>query len=99
MAKSKIEWTALAIRQFNEAIDYIAGDSFANAQAAQKTILSKLEQCAKHPHSNPPDSNKLDNEGNYRRVLILSYYVSYKINSKSITVLRIRHTKMLPKHY
>lgn len=99
MAKNKIEWTTSAIRQFNNAIDYIAGDSAKNAEAAQKAILTKLEQCSKHPASNPPDQTKTDNDGSYRRLLVLSYYISYKVGEDSITVLRIRHSKMLPKQY
>ena len=99
MAKNKITWTVQAIPQFNNTIDHIAGDSLQNAMSVQQRILSKLEQVAQHPLSCPQDKEKEMNDGTYRQLLTLKHYIEYKVSPGSITILRIRHSSMLPKQY
>jgi len=41
MANKKLRWDSIALKQFNEAIDYIAKDSVQNAEKVRKEIFAK----------------------------------------------------------
>ncbi|WP_394776674.1 type II toxin-antitoxin system RelE/ParE family toxin [Flavobacterium sp.] len=43
------------------------------------------------------DEMKISNNGNYRAFEISNYRISYRITSKTIQILRIRHTSRNPK--
>lgn len=43
------------------------------------------------------DEMKISNNGDYRAYEIYSYRISYKVKSKEIHILRIRHTSRNPK--
>ncbi|MEG1229701.1 MAG: type II toxin-antitoxin system RelE/ParE family toxin, partial [Flavobacterium sp.] len=43
------------------------------------------------------DEMKISNTGNYRAYEVYSYRITYKIRSKEIHILRIRHTSRNPK--
>ncbi len=99
MAGSKIQWSATSIKQFNAAMDYIADDSFQNAELVKNKILDKLEQTSRQPTSCPADEYKMNNDGRYRCLLLFHYRISYVIRKDEIEILRIRHTSMKPKSY
>jgi plasmid stabilization system protein ParE len=44
------------------------------------------------------DEMKVSNDGNYRAYEVYSYRITYKITSKEIHILRIRHTSRNPKN-
>jgi len=95
----KIKWSAISIKQFNAAIDYISLDSPQNAENVQNKILNKLERIAQSPGICPPDKYKKKNNNNYRAFSIFRYMISYRIENDGIEILRIRHTSMKPKFY
>ncbi|SHL08798.1 type II toxin-antitoxin system RelE/ParE family toxin [Flavobacterium chilense] len=44
------------------------------------------------------DEMKISNNGNYRAYEIYSYRITYKVTSKEIHILRIRHTSRNPRN-
>jgi len=94
-----IKWNKRALKQFDQAIEYIEEDSPRNADKVKKDILSRISKLANHPQSHHPDKYKLHNDGSFRAFEIHHYRISYRYIRKEIRVIRIRHTKMNPLEY
>jgi plasmid stabilization system protein ParE len=94
-----IKWNKKAIRQLDEAIEYIGLDSPANAEKVKKEILLKIDALPKHPEHYGPDKYKTKNDGSFRSFEIHHYRISYRYKLTEIRIIRIRHTKMNPLRY
>lgn len=94
-----VRWSKAALKQFEEAIIFIAKDSVQNALKVEMDILSKIKSLSRNPEIYSLDKFKTDNDGNYRAFELHKYRVSYKITSRIILIVRIRHTSRLPKLY
>ncbi len=99
MAKWKITWSKTALKQFEDAINYIAEVSIQNAEKVRREILEKIENITNNPEINYTDKYKTNNDGNYRAFELHHYRIAYRILEKEIRILRIRHTSREPKHY
>ncbi len=99
MADRKLFWTKTAIKQFEAAIKRIASDSVTNAEKVSSSILKELGKTCQNPEFFPPDKYRLNNTGVYRAFEKHHYRVTYRIADNTISVLRVRHSKMEPKEY
>ncbi len=61
-----IKWNKKAIKQLDEAIEYIEKDSIANAEKVRREILLKIDALQKHPEYYGPDKYKTKNDGSFR---------------------------------
>jgi plasmid stabilization system protein ParE len=99
MENRKIAWTKTSLRQFENAIAYIALDSEQNAIKVMNDIIAALSKTLRHSEFYRPDKYKRNNDGSYRAFEKHHYRVSYRVTKKEIRVLRVRHTSMEPKEY
>ncbi len=94
-----IKWNKRALKQFDQAIEYIEEDSPKNADKVKNDILSKISELADHPQSHHPDKYKNNNDGSFRAFEIDRYRISYRHIRKEVRIIRVRHTKMNPLAY
>ena len=94
-----IKWNKKAIRQFDEAIEYIKKQSPANAEKVKKAMLLKIDTLQKYPEHHAPDKYKTNNDGSFRAFELHHYRISYRYKPADIRIIRIRHTKMNPSGY
>jgi plasmid stabilization system protein ParE len=95
----EIKWNKRALKQFDQAIEYIEEDSPKNADKVKKDILSRVSKLADHPQSHHSDKYKIHNDGSFRAFEIHHYRISYRYIRKEIRIIRVRHTKMNPLEY
>lgn len=94
-----IKWNKRALRQFDQAIEYIEEDSLKNADKVKKDILSRISALGDHPQSHHPDKYKTNNDGSFRAFEIHRYRISYRCIRNEIRIIRVRHTKLNPLEY
>jgi plasmid stabilization system protein ParE len=94
-----IKWNKRALKQFDQAIEYIEEDSPKNADKVKKDILSRISALADHPQSHHFDKFKTNNDGSFRAFEIHRYRISYRHIRNEVRIIRIRHTKMNPLEY
>ncbi len=94
-----IRWPFRVQKELDGIYKYISNDSLQNAEKIISAILSSSQRLAKSPETHPPDIYKLNNDGKFRAYELYHYRISYYVNEKEITIIRIRHTKMNPKEY
>jgi len=99
MENRKLRWDSVAIKQFDKAIEYIALDSFQNAEKVRAAILENIEKLLTYPEIYSPDKFKENNDGSFRAFELYHYRVTYYVSENEIRILRIRHTKQEPKPY
>jgi plasmid stabilization system protein ParE len=97
--RPKVVIDNVAKLQLNEAYKYIRKDSLQNADKVRAKILESIKALVEHPHKNPVDKYRSDNDGSYRAFEIYKYRISYYVSPEQIRVVRIRHTKMTPLQY
>lgn len=97
--KRKIVWSNTAVKQFNNAIEYIRLDSSQNAEKVKTKILSKIEQLQGSIIENRKDEYRKNNDGHFLYFEVLKYRISYYDKNDEVLIIRIRHTKMEPKKY
>ena len=91
----KIIWSPLALERVSEIADYIAQD---NASAAEKWLKSVFDRVLllKHfPHSGRivPEVNRPE----IREVFVKKYRIIYRVDTKSLSILTVRHgLQLLP---
>lgn len=102
MVKSKkyvVQWSDMAKSQLKDIYKYIKKDSEQAAKEVKSKILAstKLLETGKEIYKS--DLLKLNNNGSYRSYVVFSYRIVYKINVKTIDILRVRHTSREPLEY
>lgn len=99
MANRKISWDIVASKEFEQGINYIAGNSVQNAEKVRQEIVNRIEQLLGNPERHAPDKYKINNDGSYRAFELHKYRISYFIATDEIRILQIRHTSREPKPY
>ncbi len=99
MVKKKVYeviWSDLAKQQLKEAYKFIKKESEKNAKKVRDKIVASTRILATGTEIYKIDELKYNNNGNYRAYVIYNYRITYKIESDSIIILRIRHTSREP---
>lgn len=94
-----IIWRKSARLYLEKAIDYIRQDSVKNADIVSKAILATIDKASRFPGHFPPDKYKHNNTGSFRAFEIYSFRISFYADADTLRIVRIRHTKQMPKNY
>ncbi len=92
----QVIWSDTAKEQLKEVYKYIKKDSEINAKKVRTQILLSTRLLATGKEIYKADELKEDNKGNYRAYIIYSYRITYKIETDTIQILRVRHTSREP---
>jgi plasmid stabilization system protein ParE len=71
-------WTAEALNQFEDAIEYIANQSMVSSENFKIEILKKLNELMIQPERYSIDKFKTNNDGSFRAFEVLRYRISYQ---------------------
>jgi plasmid stabilization system protein ParE len=85
-----------AQKQLRNAYEYILKDSVQQAEGFLVEIMNSFKTLVKFPEKYPVDKYKKDNDGSFRAYEMYRYRITYQLNSDTIIIVRIRHTKMNP---
>lgn len=77
-------WTAEALNQFEDAIEYIANKSMVSSENFKIEILKKLNELMIQPERYSIDKFKTNNDGSFRALEVLRYRISYQYFSSQI---------------
>ena len=94
-----LEWTKKSQSDMLSIFNYISEDSVLAAQKMVNDIAEAVEKTLTNPERHSPDKFKMNNDGTYRAFELHHYRVSYRFENKVVRVLRVRHTKRIPKSY
>jgi toxin ParE1/3/4 len=89
----KVLWSPLAVERASEIVDYIAQDKPSAADKWIHTVFSKVEKLL----SNPEIGRIVPgiNEHQFRELIYGNYRIIYRIETKQISILTIRHGKQI----
>lgn len=92
-------WAPQAIAELKRAYKYISQDSPQNAKKVVDELILLADKLPNHPEMFPPDKFKKNNNGNWRAFEKFRYRISYRITSKEVRIVRMRHTSRSPLQY
>lgn len=89
----RIIWSPLAVDRASEIADYIAQDKPSAAEKWIDTVFSKVEQLKSTPEIGRivPDID----DSQFRELIYGNYRIIYRIETKQISILTIRHGKQI----
>lgn len=89
----RIIWSPLAVDRASEIADYIAQDKPSAAEKWIDTVFSKIEQLKSSPEIGRiiPEIN----ESQFRELIYGNYRIIYRIETKQISILTIRHGRQI----
>jgi plasmid stabilization system protein ParE len=89
----KLRYTQTALRQIDEALDYVRMRSPQGAARINARMLAAVDLIRNHPNA----GQKTNRPGTRRMVLIpYPYAIFYRVADTEIVVLRFRHTARKP---
>ena len=89
----RIVWSPRAQRRLLEYGDFIAQDNIEAARRWQEGIIEKVEKMQDFPEQGRIVSE--DGRPNVREIFYKSHRIIYKLTSREILILTIRHSKQL----
>lgn len=89
----RIIWSPLAVDRASEITDYIAQDKPSAAEKWIDTVFSKVEQLKSSPEIGRivPEIN----DSQFRELIYGNYRIIYRIETKQISILTIRHGRQI----
>ena len=89
----RIIWSPLAVDRASEIADYIAQDKPSAAEKWIDTVFSKVEQLKSSPEIGRilPEIN----DSQFRELIYGNYRIIYRIETKQISILTIRHGRQI----
>ncbi|MFA4911744.1 MAG: type II toxin-antitoxin system RelE/ParE family toxin [Desulfobacteria bacterium] len=89
----RIIWSPLAVDRTSEIADYIAQDKPSAAEKWIDTVFSKVEQLKSSPEIGRivPEIN----DSQFRELIYGNYRIIYRIETKQISILTIRHGRQI----
>ncbi len=89
----RIIWFPLAVDRASEIADYIAQDKPSAAEKWIDTVFSKVEQIKSSPEIDRivPEIN----DTQFRKLIYGNYRIIYRIETKQISILTIRHGRQI----
>jgi len=97
MAIRKVSWTKTAVKQFNNAINYIPEDIDKQAEKVKQIILNKVNKLSNDNIVHRQDQYKRNNDGNYLFFEILHYRIAFFTTPNEVFIIRVPHTIRAPK--
>jgi len=89
----RIIWSLLAVDRASEIADYIAQDKPSAAKKWIDTVFSKVEKLKSSPEIDRivPEIN----DSQFRELIYGNYRIIYRIETKQISILTIRHGRQI----
>jgi toxin ParE1/3/4 len=89
----KIQWSPLAVDRVSEIADYIAQDNPPAAEKWINSVFDRVKQVKDFSRSGRyvPEVKRKD----IRELLFGNYRIIYRIDTKSISILTVRHYKQI----
>jgi toxin ParE1/3/4 len=89
----RIIWSPLAVDKASEIADYIAQDKPSAAEKWIDTVFSKVKQIKSSPEIGRivPEIN----DSQFRELIYSNYRIIYRIETKQISILTIRHGRQI----
>jgi len=89
----KIIWSRVAIERIEDIVSVIAEDKPAASKKWKTTIYQKVQRLQKFPKSGRkvPETNRDE----IREIIYKNYRIIYRIESKRISILTVRHDRQL----
>jgi plasmid stabilization system protein ParE len=90
----KLRYTPSALKQIDDAIDYIGQQSPDGAVHVAKRLNDIINMLSAQPMAGPPTSR-----GNIRRFVVTPYpyCIYYRLTKTDLVIIGIRHTSRRPK--
>jgi len=87
----RIIWTELAIGRLEEIVEYIAADNEKTSEKFALKIFTKVEKLSDNPEIGKQirELNRKD----IREIIEGNYRIIYRIESKRISILTVRHNR------
>ena len=89
----RVIWSPLAVDRASEIADYIAQDKPAAAEKWIDTVFSKVEQLKSSPEIGRIVPEISDSQ--FRELIYGNYRIIYRIETKQISILTIRHGRQI----
>ncbi len=89
----RIIWSPLVVDRASEIADYIAQDKPSAAEKWIDTVFSKVEQ-----RKSSPEIGRIVpeiNDSQFRELIYGNYRIIYRIETKQISILTIRHGRQI----
>jgi len=89
----RIIWSPLAVDRASEIADYIAQDKPSAAKKWIDTVFSKVEKL-----KSSPEIGRIEpeiNDSQFRELIYGNYRIIYRIETKQISILTIRHGRQI----
>lgn len=96
MVNLKVIWSADALSQLKDALEYLREKSPKSATKVKTTLLNTAKDLSKNPEIYALDRFRKDNDGTFRSFEKYSYRVTYQIKESQVLILRVRHTSREP---
>lgn len=98
--EKEIIWSKTALNQLEKIYSYLFKETKSKSipNKVIDTIYNSVTILGTNWEIYELDEMKISNDGNYRAYEVYSYRITYKITSKEIHILRIRHTSRNPKN-
>ena len=98
-APIQVYWSPSAKKSYRLAWRYIARDSRKIANKVFDEVDDEDDALISNPMRYPADSNRKNNDGDFRAFEIHEFRIAYRIAEDHILVVRFRHVKQKPRRY
>jgi|SRR5665213_66059 len=95
----EVIWPKIVQNQLSKAYEYILKDSSQNAEKVKKDILASTHKLVANPEMHSLDKYRKNNDGSFRAYELHRYRIAYQITKTQIIIVRVRHSKRIPKVY
>jgi plasmid stabilization system protein ParE len=95
----KVIWPSAAQKQLAKVYEYISSRSYQNAEKVKLDIFDSIRRLSSNPEMHPADKYRKNNDGSFRAYELHHYRIAYRVTSKAIIIVRVRHTNMEPRKY
>lgn len=95
----EIKQNKSAFNSFLSQLGFIEKRNPFNAIKVRNQILDEIDLLLINPKAHILDKYKLNNNDNYRVILIFEYRITYKIQNSDILIVRFRHMKKSEKYH
>ena len=95
----EVIWPKIVQNQLAKVHEHILKDSVQNAEKVKKDILASTHKLETNPEIYPLDKYRKNNDGSFRAYKLYHYRIAYRITETQIIIVRIRHSKRVPKVY
>jgi plasmid stabilization system protein ParE len=91
-----IVWSKTAQKQYFEILEYLTNEAPQAIDIVGNALLDMIENLSTDHNLHPPDRFKKKNDRTFKAAVVMTYRISYLVESEHVYILRIRHTSREP---